>query len=382
MAQEEKPTRLPFLWRTGLYSYRQTIGAIVISIISVAAAWVVVHFFGFWLIKRYLNDGGVTDDKVIGIVQTGYLRTALLVILAAGGTALISAVFFTWLMSRSVTTAVTRVRQVAQRIQEGDHDVRVASGTRLGAEFQSLSQTFNSMAQELQAIERTRARLLGDLAHEMRTPLATLDAYLEAIGDGFEEANAETVDLLRHQTARLSRLAADVSLVARVEEGQVDLRRQPLAIAGLVRESVASIAGQYAEAGVELTAVIPAALEAVMVDGDPDRLGQVMTNLLANARRHTPAGGQVTVTLSLPSKDTVRIEVKDTGEGIPAEHLPHLFERFYRVDAARDRATGGTGIGLTIVKAMTVAHGGQVQAASAGPGQGATFTVTLPTTTA
>jgi signal transduction histidine kinase len=345
----------------------------------VAVAWVVVHFFGLSVVASEVRRAGIHDPGVIEAIKVGYLRTALLVIVAAGGAALISAVLFTWLMSRSVTSAVTRVRQVAQRIARGDHNVRVAAGSRLGTEFEALSETFNSMAQELGDIEVTRARMLGDLAHEMRTPLSTLDAYLEAIGDGFEEANPETIELLRHQTARLSRLAADISLVARAEEGQFDLRRRAVAMSGLVAEACGGIVARYHEKGVELTWDVPPDLAGVQVDGDPDRLGQVLTNLLSNAHRHTPAGGHVSVTLSRPQDGWIALAVQDDGEGIEATHLPHLFERFYRVDSARDRGRGGSGIGLAIVRAMAIAHGGSVEVESAGLGKGTTFTVTLPT---
>ncbi|MDR1265283.1 MAG: HAMP domain-containing histidine kinase [Propionibacteriaceae bacterium] len=370
--------RLPFLWRTGLYSYRQTLGAVVISITAVSVAWIVIHFFGLWLVQDTLIANGQTDPTTIAVVQQAFLRTALIVVAAAGGSALIAAVLFTWLISRSVTSAVSRVRLVAQRISRGDHGVQVAVGSRLGAEFEALSQAFNSMARELQTVERTRARLLGDLAHEMRTPLSTLDAYLEAIGDGVEQADAETLALLRMQTARLERLASDISLVTRVEEGQVSLHKQLLLVVDLVLRQCQAQASQFHEAGLELSWDVPPRLRDVRVEGDEDRLGQVLGNLLSNARQHTPAGGAVKVVIDLPSPDSVSIAVQDDGEGIAAEHLPHLFERFYRVDTARDRTRGGSGIGLTIVRAMTAAHGGQVEVVSPGLGRGSTFTITLP----
>jgi len=379
MTEAQLRQRSPLLWRTRLYSYRMTIGAIAIAALSIFVAWVIVYLLGLNLVRGVINQNWITDPVTSRIIETVYRRSSSRVLAIAGGTATLFTVAFTLVMSVRVSHAVTRVRQVAEQITDGDTSVRIEEPlSRLGFEFEDLSEVFNSMVAALNEIEATRARLLGDLAHEMRTPLATLDAYLEAIGDGFEEADEETIDLLRHQTARLARLAADISLVAKVEEGQVELHRQPLRVVQLVKEACQSAVAQCDECLINLTWQAEPGTEHIRVSGDPDRLGQVLTNLLTNARRHTPPGGRVKVTLSQPEPGWIDIAVRDNGEGIAAEHLAHLFERFYRVDSARDRGHGGSGIGLTIVKAMTAAHGGHVAVASDGPGKGATFTVTLP----
>jgi signal transduction histidine kinase len=362
-----------------MYTYRQTLSAILIAVLAILVAWAVIQFAGLNLVRNAVDPLYLEESVTRRIIETFYWPSALRVLLVAGTAAATFTVLFTWWQSRSVIKAVAQVQAAATRIAGGDTDVRIEEPLfRLGYEFEALGTVFNFMADSLSKIESTRARLLGDLAHEMRTPLSTLDAYLEAIGDGFEQADPETIELLRHQTARLSRLAADISLVARVEEGQVDLHRQPLLITQLVREACRGIESHYAEDGINLSWEAEVGADGIRIDGDPDRLGQVLTNLLTNARRHTPAGGSVKVTVSHPQPRWVSVTVRDTGEGIPAEHLPHLFERFYRVDSARDRRHGGSGIGLTIVKAMTIAHGGSVTVSSDGLGHGSAFTITLP----
>jgi signal transduction histidine kinase len=281
------------------------------------------------------------------------------------------AVYLTRRLDRSLRPLSTAAIDVSQ----GRYDVRVPT-PGLGAEFDDLAVAFNRMAGQLQRVEQTRRRLLGDLAHELRTPVATLGAYLDGLEDGVATLDADTIEILRTQTRRLGRLAEDVSAVSRAEEHQLTLQPVPVAAAELVAAAVAVAADRYAERGVTLTQDVRATLPSVLAD--PDRLGQVLGNLLDNALRHTPAAGTVCVTADQRADGMTRLQVRDTGEGIAAEHLPHLFERFYRVDAARDRGRGGSGIGLAIVKALVEAHGGRVSAASDGPGHGATFTLTLP----
>ena len=211
----------------------------------------------------------------------------------------------------------------------------------------------------------------------MRTPLATLEAYLEALEDGIATMDAQTAELLHSQTRRLARLSEDISSVSQAEEGQVRLDMRTVQPASLVAAAVDSVAEAYNAKEVRLLTRIPTRLPDVRVD--PDRMGQVLGNLLDNALRHTPAGGTVTISATTsPRTGGVELCVSDTGDGIAAEHLPHVFERFYRVDAARDRAHGGSGIGLAIAMALAVAHGGKVTVSSPGTGQGSTFRVLLP----
>jgi signal transduction histidine kinase len=234
---------------------------------------------------------------------------------------------------------------------------------------------FNAMAGRLAEVEATRRRLLADLGHELRTPVATIEAYVDAAEDGVLVPDEDTWAVLRAQTGRLRRLAEDIAAVSRAEEHQLDLHPRRVAVAELVGAAVAAAGPRYADKGVTLATAVGASLPELTAD--VERMGQVLGNLLDNALRHTPAGGTVTVRAE-QDRPGVRITVADTGEGIAAEHLTHVFERFYRADAARDRSRGGSGIGLAIVRAIVTEHGGRVTAHSNGPGTGTAFVVSLP----
>lgn len=291
-------------------------------------------------------------------------------LLAALAVAVAVSVFVTARIARPVRALAAAARQVAA----GRYDVHLPAAA-LGPEFDTLTGSFAAMADRLAAVETTRRRLLADLAHEMRTPIATLDGYLTGFEDGVATLDADTAAMLRAQTRRLARLAEDITAVSKAEEHQLDLHPVPTPPAALVAAAAAAAADRAAQAGVTLHTAIAPGLPAVTVD--PDRIGQVLSNLIDNALRHTPHGGQVTLSAAA-AHGAVILQVADTGTGIPAKHLPHVFERFYRADAARDRASGGSGIGLAIAKALVEAHRGTIAATST-PGAGATLTVTLPT---
>jgi signal transduction histidine kinase len=211
----------------------------------------------------------------------------------------------------------------------------------------------------------------------MRTPVATLDAYVEGLEDGVATLDADIAAVLRAQTSRLARLADDVSAISRAEENQLDLHPTASEPRKLVTAAIKAASELFAAKGVTLAADAASGLPMVLVDRD--RLGQALGNLLDNALRHTPVGGTVTIGARPADGGHVELFVSDTGEGIPAEHLPHVFERFYRVDQARDRAHGGSGIGLAIAKALVEAHGGRISVTSSGPGKGSTFVIRLAT---
>jgi len=247
----------------------------------------------------------------------------------------------------------------------------------MGTEFDDLAAAFNTMAADLGRIEVSRSQMLGDLAHEMRTPVTTLGAYLEAIAEGVEQADAPTLAMLGDQVARLVRLSEDIALVTTAEEGRLTMRRTTLAVAQVVADAIAQATHRYTTGGVVLDVRVAPVAATATIDADADRIAQVLTNLLDNALRHTSRGGRVALMADCAGA-SVRFVVADDGEGIPPDHLPHIFDRFYRVDTARDRAHGGSGVGLAIAKVITEAHGGTITAHSDGPGRGAVFTVTLP----
>ena len=290
-------------------------------------------------------------------------------LLAATAVAVTVSVFVTRRIARPVRGLAAAARDIAA----GRYDVQLPTPA-LGPEFDTLTSSFAEMADQLAAVEATRRRLLADLAHEMRTPVATLDGYLIGFEDGVATLDPDTAAMLRAQTRRLARLAEDISAVSKAEEHQLDLHPLSTPPAALVEAAAAAAGDRAAERGVTLQTSVTPGLPALTVD--PDRIGQVLSNLLDNALRHTPPGGQVRI-CATSGDGAVTLEVADTGGGIPADHLRHVFERFYRVDAARDRIHGGSGIGLTIAKALVEAHGGTITVASS-PGTGTTFTVTLP----
>jgi len=246
-------------------------------------------------------------------------------------------------------------------------------------EVREVAQAFNEMAAALEQAESLRRNLVADVAHELRTPLSVLQGNLRAILDDVYPLDKAEVARLYDHTRLLSRLIGDLRELAQAEAGQLELNLQEIDLVGLLADMVAAF-GPVAEAeGVALDAQIPADLP--RVPADPARISQVLHNLLANALRHTPAGGTISLHAGYEAgeRQHVWLTVQDSGEGIAAEHLPHVFDRFYRGDPARSRATGGAGLGLAIVRAIVEAHGGQVSAASDGiPGHGSAFTVRLP----
>ncbi|HEU5099349.1 MAG TPA: ATP-binding protein [Roseiflexaceae bacterium] len=305
---------------------------------------------------------------------TQAFRAAMLqALLLSAGAATLAAVVVSLFVSTRIVTPIQRLLAASRRIAGGHYAERVVAtdADELGA----LAAQFNTMATALEAAERRRVALIGDVAHELRTPLATIEGYTEGLLDGVVAPGAETWALLHDEAGRLRRLVQELQELSRAEARQLPLQLCACPPAELVGQAVQRIGPQFAEKGVTLTTDVPAELPAVRADAD--RVIQVLINLLGNALRYTPAGGKVHVSAKR-QRDAVAFHAADTGIGIAPEHLPHLFERFYRVDKARSRALGGSGIGLTISRAIIDAHDGQIWATSPGAGQGATFAFTLP----
>jgi two-component system sensor histidine kinase BaeS len=217
--------------------------------------------------------------------------------------------------------------------------------------------------------------MVADVAHELATPLANIRGYLEAIEDGVVAADEATLRTLREETAQLNGLIDDLQELAQAEAGTLHLDREPIAPAELVERAIAAARPRAAEGAITLVGAVAPDLPPVAAD--PQRIGQVLQNLLANALRHTPQGGRITVEARRTPAGTVALSVADTGIGIAPDDLPRIFERFYRADSSRARATGGSGLGLTITRRLVEAHGGRIDATSA-VGKGSRFTFTLP----
>jgi two-component system sensor histidine kinase BaeS len=262
----------------------------------------------------------------------------------------------------------------SQRVADGHYSERVP--VRGQDEFGELAGRFNNMAEKLEQVEAMRRRLLGDVAHEMRTPLTTIRGSMEGLVDGVLPASSETFEQVAAEAGRLSRLVDDLQELSRVESGALALNFGTVSLSELARAAFKRLERAYAARGVSLAIDLPALIPSVRADSD--RLLQVLTNLLSNALQYTPLGGLVRLSAQARGND-VLVQVTDTGTGIPPEHIPFIFDRFYRVDKSRSRqAGGGSGIGLTICKYLVEAHGGLIWAESAGEGQGSTFSFTLP----
>jgi histidine kinase len=231
------------------------------------------------------------------------------------------------------------------------------------------------MAEALAQVEHQRITLIGNVAHELRTPLAGLEGYLEGLLDGVLPGDPETISAMQHEVRRLRKLVDDLQHLSRVEAGQVAIQPQRFDVVALVHRIVAHLRPQLIEQCLQIA--IEAPEKEALAYADPDRTAQVLVNLIGNAIRYTPEDGCITIRVRCEPTH-VQVVVEDTGIGIPAEALPYLFERFYRVDPSRSRASGGSGIGLTIARHLARAMGGEITAASPGIGKGSVFTLILP----
>ncbi len=315
---------------------------------------------------------GMTQAMAVDVSQSfqAALTTSLLLATGAG---LLAAVVASYFFAERIVAPVRRLARASRRIASGHYAERVPSGG--SDELADLGASFNLMASSLEEVERRRLALIGDVAHELRTPLSTIEGYAEGLLDGVVEATPETYALLHREAGRLRRLVDDLQELSRAEARQLTLRPRTLAPSQLVDAAVSRLQPMFEDKGVSLKVEVPDRLPEVLAD--EDRSVQVLTNLLGNAARYTPTGGRVTLRARRVGA-SVELAVADTGVGIDAKHLSHLFERFYRVDPSRSRAAGGSGIGLTIAKHLVEAQGGSIRAESPGVGQGSTFAFTLP----
>lgn len=282
------------------------------------------------------------------------------------------ALFVTLLLSSRILQPIEELTGAARKMQNGDLSarVRVASKDEVG----ELAQTFNGMAANMARQEQLRKNMVSDVAHELRTPLSNIRGYLEAAQDGIVEPDKDLVDNLYGEAMLLNRLIDDLQELAQAEAGHLHLELTTFDLGQVIQSTVDTLLPISQKLSMELTCEIPADLPEVTAD--PQRIGQVLRNLINNALDFTPSGGRITVLARLEG-NFVRVEVKDTGPGIASEHVSLLFERFYRVDTSRSRSSGGAGLGLAIVKQLVQDQGGQVGVESH-PGLGSMFYFTIP----
>lgn len=368
----------PSIWASlrGSLATRLLAGQVLVLLAGAITAGAVAAVIGPPLFHDHLLQAGLSTSAPFDHVEMAY-RDASLISLGVGlAVALVAATMVTWFSTRRLRHPIDLVTGGAREISRGHYDVRIPA-MQSGTELDDVAAAFNTMADRLQDVENTRRRMLADLAHELRTPIATLVAYHDGLHDHVTVLGEESRAALSAQTERLTRLADDIDDVVTAEEGRLDLHLEACAVPDLLWAVHDEMRDRYAHDDVRL--VVDGDEPNLFVTIDRRRMTQALINLLTNALRHCGPGDTVTLTASRRGGDAV-IAVVDTGDGIPPTQLPHLFERFYRGDTARDRDRAGSGIGLTITKAIVDAHRGHITAASDGPGHGARLTITLPLT--
>ena len=315
--------------------------------------------------------------------DTSLLTTINQNIFLAGILVLVIVGLFSLALAHSFTRPITRLTRAAERLKRGQYAERVPASTSQD-ELGMLAQTFNEMATQIEADvnelrnqDQVRRELIANIAHDLATPLTAIQGFSEAMADNMlpdPQAQQETAQRIAREVQRLRRLVADMQNMTAIESGRLRLDLAPLDVHSLVDETLAVIAPECENKGITLLNQTNHSTPLVIADSD--RITQVLLNLLDNARRHTPENGTITVNAA-PRGQELCVWVSDTGRGIDAKDLPHIFERFYRADRSRAASTGGSGLGLAIVKAIITAHGGHIWAQSE-LGKGTTIAFTLP----
>lgn len=338
-------------------------GAVTFLVISVVVSPVVF--------RRYLEDAGIArDSEVAAHIDQGFTIATLTSIAAGVTAASMVAALVAVFIARRISEPVSIAADTATRLADGDYGARMPH-PGLGPELDGLASAVNALAVRLETSEARRHALLVDVAHELRTPLAALQATVESIADGALPADEETLRTLTEQTARLTRLTEDLPAASRSDEHAFRVQPRPLDAGEVAAAAVAAHAARYLAADVALQL---RSTGLATVHADPDRLTEVLDQLLDNALRHCAAGDTVTVHTTLRGDDVLLL-VADTGRGFPPHDAEALFRRFHRADSG---GPSGSGVGLTVARALVEAQGGTITASSPGPGRGATFTITLP----
>ena len=371
---------------------RSHLGAkIFFSYLVIIVLWVTVLFIASQFIlptafnRHMAGMGSMMNGGMMGTVQgsdanavsqlyvdfrSSFNEALMYAVIAAT----IAALVLSFLFSRSVVAPVLAMSQATQRIADGRYDERV--DVVGDDELAGLALHFNQMAEKLHEVESMRRRLIGDVSHELRTPLTAIKGSMEGLIDGVLPANEETFQQIHAEADRLNRLVDDLQELSRVEARAYELDLRPLDVSALIKTVTKRLAPRFESKRITLDLELAPDLSPVLAD--EDRAIQVLTNLTGNALQYTPEGGRITLSAKRLNSE-VQISVRDNGIGIPPEHLSHIFDRFYRVDKSRSRQSGGgSGIGLTIARALIEVQGGRVWAESPGEGQGSTFAFTLP----
>lgn len=366
-------------WRDLSLFWRLLITYFLVIVVSCLSIYIASEALSPVFLNFHLRDMGVPGgvpvadalQRDLEVAHSRAMRQAIFwgVFISLGAAGALSL-----FVSSRIARPVRLMQRASRRIAAGQYRGRL--NARAPGEIADLALAFNEMAAALETTEARRVALLNNVAHEFRTPLSSLQGYVEGLEDGTFAADAETLAACKRQITRLGRLVDDLSLLSRVEAGSEPVNPKPTTVQGLLQAVVATFKPAFVQKGVELIQdALPGPLK---VTADPVRTHQALANLVANALRHTPMGGEVRLSAQALSPKEVALCVADTGEGIAAEDLPHIFTRFYRADKARSREDGGgSGIGLTIAKHFVEAQGGRIEVSSA-PGEGSRFRVVLP----
>jgi signal transduction histidine kinase len=316
--------------------------------------------------------GGGLLGAITGTAR--FVRSVWWQFLLAGVVAAFIALFLARILARGMTQPLRDMAQAARRMSRGDYGQKVRSRSR--DEVGQLAEAFNRMAGEMEGLERMRRELVANVSHELKTPISALRAHLENLLDGVEESNPTLLEVMLRQSERLTRLIDQLLDLSRLESGDVPLELEPVRLGSLVDRVITEVEVARPEKARELNVENRVPSDLPPVEADRERIHQVLFNLLDNAFRFTPKGGTVTIRAAREN-GSCEVSIEDSGPGIPAEHLPLVFERFYRVDPSRSRDDGGTGLGLAIARSVVEAHGGRIWAQS-GRDRGSRFTFALP----
>ena len=342
--------------------------ALVVAVVMIIA----VERFSSDQIMRLATQSGASPSEA----QAMFDRYVSQVLLIGASVGIVLGAFVAWWLLRRILRPLDRLTVASRAIASGDLAVRVPDPP--DPELRGLAEAFNQMAATLERIEQLRRTLVENVAHELRTPLTSLQGYTEALADGVIEPTPDMLRTVHEEIVRLSHLVEELDQLARGERGEQAPARAEVDLSVIVQRAVAIASPELASRRISIRVEDPASLPRLIAE--PDAIGQVVSNLMQNAARYTDDGGTVVVRL-VAEGDWVRCEIENTGLGIPAGELPYIWERLYRVDPSRNRATGGSGIGLAIVRQIVEAHGGQVGARS---GDGRTeiwFRLPVPTRT-
>lgn len=371
--------KINFFWK--VFIALSLVIMISLFVMAVAFRLSVPSSFNHHMVNMYAIMGGRMSgtNLMSGDLFTAFYKSVNESLRIAIPIALIISLLASWVISRQVAAPLKRLFVAVQHIAGGQYHERIPLPENLSGyqmdDIQRLSLGFNNMAENLEQTENMRRQLIGDISHELRTPLTTIKGSLEGLMDGVLPADKTTYEQIHSEADRLERLVEDLQELSRIEGGAYILNLSTLNLSESIQTVSRHLQPIFQDKNIRLAINLPQALPSVMAD--PDRLEQILVNLLSNAVNYTPEAGVIEISTA-KEDNMVRISVHDNGIGIAAEHLPHIFTRFYRIDKSRARPGGGSGIGLTISKHLVEAHGGRIRVESAGIGKGSTFSFTLP----